>query len=109
MNFTSVPRASAIAAALAASVCHHVALAAGTWQQITALCPNASGGGLMLLSDGTVLCKSEAGGTDGIGNIWNRLTPNSVGSYVGGSWSAIAAMRDTRLYFASQLLMDGRM
>ena len=109
MNFTSVPRASAIAAALAASVCHHVALAAGTWQQITALCPNASGGGLMLLSDSTVLCKSEAGGTDGIGNIWNRLTPNGVGSYVGGSWSAIAAMRDTRLYFASQLLMDGRM
>ena len=109
MNYISIPRASTIAAVLAASTCYHVALAAGTWQQITALCPSTSGGGLMLLSDGTVLCKCEAGGTDGIGNSWNRLTPNSVGSYVDGSWSAIAAMHDTRLYFASQLLMDGRM
>ena len=107
------PRVSTIAAAIAvattAALCANTAMAAGTWQTIPAQCPNASGGGLMLLSDGTVLCKSEAGGTDGIGNIWNRLTPNSVGSYVGGSWSAIAAMQNTRLYFSSQLLMDGRM
>ena len=83
--------------------------AVGTWQTVTALCPNNSGGGLMLLSDGTVLCKSTAGGTDGVGNIWNRLTPNIAGSYVGGSWSAIASMIDTRLYFSSQLLKDGRL
>ncbi len=95
--------------ALAAFLSNPLASAVGTWQAITAPCPNYSGGGLMLLSDGTVLCKSSAGAADGYGNIWNRLIPNIAGSYVGGSWSAIAPMNDTRLYFSSQLLRDGRL
>ena len=83
--------------------------AVGTWIPVTASAPGQCGGGMILLSDGTVLCKSYSGGTDGIGNIWNKLTPNSSGSYANGTWTSIAPMADTRLYFSSQLLMDGRL
>ncbi len=82
--------------------------AVGTWIPVTANAPDQSGGGFVLLSDGTVLCKSYGGGTDGIGNVWNKLTPDIHGSYANGTWSSIAPMIDTRLYFSSQLLMDGR-
>src|SRR6185436_14448354 len=80
----------------------------GIWTPLTNLCPDLSGGGLLLLSDGTVLAKTESGGTGGIGNIWNKLTPDIHGSYVNGTWSATAAMHNTRLYFSSQVLKDGR-
>ena len=83
--------------------------AVGTWIPVTATAPGQSGGGLILLSDGSVLCKSYSGGTDGLGNIWNKLTPDIHGSYANGTWSSIAPMIDTRLYFSSQLLMDGRL
>lgn len=76
---------------------------------VLANAPDLSGGGLILLSDGTVLCKSYSGGTDGLGNIWNKLTPDIHGSYANGTWSSIAPMINTRLYFSSQLLMDGRL
>ena len=66
------------------------------------------GGVMLVLSDGTVMCKTYAGGTDGIGNTWDRLTPDANGSYIAGTWSAMAPMYDTRLYFSSQVLMDGR-
>jgi len=83
--------------------------AAGTWTPVVANAPDQSGGGLILLSDGSVLCKSYSGGTDGLGNIWNKLTPDIHGSYANGTWSSIAPMINTRLYFSSQLLMDGRL
>ena len=83
--------------------------AAGTWIPVAANAPDQSGGGLILLSDGSVLCKSYSGGTDGLGNIWNKLTPDIHGSYANGTWSSIAPMINTRLYFSSQLLMDGRL
>jgi hypothetical protein len=84
------------------------AFAVGTWTRVTASAPNANGGVMLVLSDGSVICKTSAGGTDGIGNTWNKLTPNAQGSYIGGTWSTIAPMYDTRLYFSSQVLMDGR-
>lgn len=64
---------------------------------------------MLLLSDGTVLAKSFSGGSDGIGNIYDRLTPDIHGSYANGTWSTISAMIDTRLYYSSQVLMDGRL
>ena len=63
---------------------------------------------MLVLSDGTVICKSYSGGTDGIGNTFYKLTPDIHGSYVNGTWSAIAPMINTRLYFSSQVLKDGR-
>lgn len=82
--------------------------AQGTWTPLTNLSPDANGGGMLLLSDGTVLCKSLSGGGDGIGNIYNKLTPDINGSYANGSWSSIAPMANTRLYYSSQVLKDGR-
>jgi hypothetical protein len=83
-------------------------IAQGFWTPIATLAPDSNGGGMLLLSDGTVIAKSFSGGNDGIGNIYNRLTPDIHGSYVNGTWSAITPMNDTRLYYSSQVLMDGR-
>ena len=80
----------------------------GTWTPVTALAPHTNGGEMMLLSDGSIICKTFSGTTDGIGNIWDKLTPNANGSYANGTWSQIAPMNRTRLYFSSQTLMDGR-
>ncbi len=80
----------------------------GSWTPVTNLAPGSNGGGSLLLSDGSVICKSFSGGTDGIGNIYNKLTPDSHGSYINGTWSSIAPMNKTRLYYSSQVLKDGR-
>ncbi len=82
--------------------------AQGTWTALTNVCPDTCGGLMLLLSDGTVMAKSFQGGGDGIGNRWSRLTPDTNGNYANGTWSAMAAMNDTRLYCSSQVLKDGR-
>lgn len=71
----------------------------------------------LLLTDGSVMCQGF------FSNTWHRLTPDAFGSYVNGTWDAtpIAPMpngTDTRigcnpctyapLFFASQVLADGR-
>lgn len=78
------------------------------WTPIVNLAPDYNGGGMLLLSDGTVICKTSSGGNDGIGSIYDRLTPDSTGSYVNGTWTQLAPMNFTRLYYSSQLLKDGR-
>lgn len=83
-------------------------IAQGTWTAVTAPCPGLSGGVMLVLSDGTVICKTYSGGTDGIGNLWYKLTPDVHGSYTSGTWSPITPMINTRLYFSSQVLKDGR-
>ena len=82
--------------------------AQGTWTAVATACPGPSGGGMLLLSDGSVLVKSFSGGSDGYGNQYYKLTPDANGSYMNGTWSAIAPMHDTRLYYSTQLLKDGR-
>ena len=78
----------------------------GTWTPVAAVAPHANLGHMLLLSDGTVICKSNGG--PAYGNIWDKLTPDAQGSYVNGTWSTITPMNDTRLFFSSQVLMDGR-
>jgi autotransporter-associated beta strand protein len=57
---------------------------------------------MLLLSDGTVMCQNS-------GNAgWYRLTPDIHGSYVNGTWTTIAPMHDSRRYYGSQVLRDGR-
>ena len=80
--------------------------AQGTWTAL-APAPHYNSGVMVLLTDGSVLCKSSSG--PGQGNVWDRLKPNATGSYAGGTWSSIAAMFDDRLYFSSQVLRDGRL
>jgi hypothetical protein len=62
---------------------------------------------LLLLSDGAVMAGALPSGSTA-GNQWYRLTPDNHGSYVNGTWSALAPMHDTRLAFSSAVLRDGR-
>lgn len=78
---------------------------------MTNLAPSGhyNAGVMLLLPDGTVLCKTYAGGTSGgVGTIWDKLTPNASGSYANGTWTSISSMIDDRLYFSSQVMKDGR-
>ncbi len=67
---------------------------------------------MLLESDGTVLVHNEPDNdTTGGTTDWWKLTPDSSGSYIDGTWSQIASMPAgyTPLYFASAILSDGRM
>ncbi len=54
----------------------------------------------LLLSDGTVL------GMNGAGQCV-RLTPDIHGSYINGTWSVLATMNSSRLFFSSVVLTNG--
>ena len=58
----------------------------------------------VLLTDGSVLVH------DYCSSNWNRLVPDSTGSYVNGTWQKAAAMSSTYgpLYDASAVLPDGK-
>jgi hypothetical protein len=62
---------------------------------------------MLLLSDGTVMA-SRNNGTSTISSGWYRLTPDSHGSYINGTWTTLASMHDNRLYYSSAVLRDGR-
>ncbi len=79
--------------------------ATGTWRTITSLAPHYNEGGMVLMTDGSVLVKTSNGGT--YGTDWDKLTPVN-GSYKNGTWSTIASMINERLYFSEQVLPDGR-
>src|SRR5436190_14050001 len=91
-------------------------LAQGTWTALTSPAPNKNYGVMLLLTDGRVLVKSDWDMPFSFsctcpgdpGNTWNLLTPDIHGSYVNGTWSTVAPMADTRVFFASQVLRDGR-
>jgi hypothetical protein len=57
---------------------------------------------MVQLTDGTLLAQSYDGQT------WMKLTPDFTGSYVNGTWTLLASGPVKRLYFASQVLPDGR-
>ena len=77
-------------------------LAAQTW---SALNNKASFGAstALLLTDGTVAVQQTESGS------WFKLTPDSSGSYINGTWSSIASMPSGYgpLYYASAVLPDG--
>jgi hypothetical protein len=73
---------------------------AASWSTLAGTAPGGTGL-MMLLTDGTVMVKT--------GNAaWSRLSPSATGSYVDGTWSPLASMSTGRLYFASNVLTDGR-
>lgn len=76
--------------------------AVGTWTPLIRQAPGPIGL-MMLLPDGTVMASNAD-----VSNAWYRLTPDAQGSYVNGTWTTLASARHSRLYFASQILMDGR-
>jgi len=85
------------------------ATAQGTWAPLSTTAPDYNAGVMILMTDGTVLVKTSAGGSDWIGNTWDKLTPDIHGSYVNGTWTRIDTMHDTRLYYSSQVLKDGHL
>src|ERR1017187_5338352 len=74
---------------------------AGTWSPLAPAAPGPVQL-MLLLSDGTVMAASAGA------NGWYRLAPDIHGSYVNGTWSSLASMHDTRLYYSSDVLRDGR-
>jgi hypothetical protein len=74
----------------------------GTWTALANPSP-AQSSTMLLLSDGTVMIQGSA-----YTNQWNRLTPDSTGSYAQGTWSSLAPMNLARQFYASNVLKDGR-
>ena len=96
---------------LVASVCciQSNSFAQGTWKTLKNSAPNGNQGVMLLLTDGTVMALTEdtANVSGKYGNIWNLLTPDASGSYLNGTWSALPAMHNTRLYCSSQVMPNG--
>jgi hypothetical protein len=85
---------------------------ASPWTPLTNPPPFGTPGTMLLESDGTVLVHDEPdNNTTGGTTAWYKLTPDSKGSYIDGTWSQIASMPAgyRPLYFASAILPDGRM
>lgn len=82
------------------------AAAPGKWQKIVNQ-PSFDTDTALLLTDGTVMVHEYSATTM---NRWWRLTPDSNGNYVNGTWSQLASMASDYgpLYFASAVLPDGR-
>jgi len=76
--------------------------AVGSWQPLARTAPGSISL-MLLLSDGTVMAANS-----GTSSAWYQLTPDRNGSYVNGTWSTLASMHDTRLYYSSDVLTDGR-
>jgi hypothetical protein len=78
----------------------------GTWTDLTNKLPFSNGPWVQILqTDGTVLVD------DLCTPNWRKLTPDNKGRYENGTWSNIAPMPSgyQPLFFASQILPDGRM
>jgi len=103
--FEKLNRSVGLISLIAAQLVTSAHALAGTWAPVASQAP--SGVNLMLLlSDGTVMAAQNNGST--IGSGWYRLTPDSTGSYTNGTWSTLATAHNTRLYYSSQVLRDGR-
>jgi hypothetical protein len=76
----------------------------GTWSSLKNAFPGGTPDTALLLTDGSVIMH------DGCTRNWWRLRPTIGGSYINGNWTATAPMPSGYgpLYFASQVLPDGR-
>ena len=102
MKLKNAVRLSAIC--LATVLCLMPNLCFGQWTMITkpATAPN-SFGTMIMLSDGSVMVLN---GDDS--KHWMKLSPDKIGSYANGTLKDIKEMSIGRLYFASEVLPDGR-
>jgi Abnormal spindle-like microcephaly-assoc'd, ASPM-SPD-2-Hydin len=75
---------------------------ANNWKSLSGLPGGLAPDTMLLLSDASVLVHN-AGGAD-----WWRLRPDGAGKYESGSWTGPFDMANTRQFFASGVLKDGR-
>lgn len=78
--------------------------AANKWQLLTTPAPTPFLDVMLLMPDGSVMILSANDN-----QTWVKLTPDIYGNYVNGTWSTVGKMNIPRLYFASQVLPDGRL
>jgi hypothetical protein len=80
---------------------------AQTWQPLTNQ-PTFSASTALLLTDGTVMVQALKSGTGS--RSWWKLTPDSKGNYVNGTWSQLASLPAGYgpLYYASAVLPSGQ-
>jgi len=72
---------------------------AGSWVPLTTQ-PSFSANHMMLLTDGSVLVQALAT------NNWWKLSPDVNGSYVNGSWTALANSTYGPTYYASAIMRE---
>ena len=85
--------------------CRHAAAesTSGKWTKLTHPYPVPGlSGTMLLLTDGTILVNAYDS------TAWHKLTPDSTGGYIDGTWSPAACMISRRTYFNSQVMPDGR-
>jgi Kelch motif len=75
------------------------------WQPLKNQAPSGPNGVQIMIqgTDGSILVQSYDGQT------WMKLTPDEKGSYVNGTWTTLGLEPVARLYFASQIMPDGRL
>lgn len=82
--------------------------AVGFWTPLAHTAPD-SVAQMMILSDGTVMAANNPSDITGaVGHNWYRLTPDNFGNYGNGTWTSRTAAHDSRLFYASTVLPDGR-
>jgi Kelch motif protein len=75
----------------------------GIWAPLTNQPPaSLSSDSMLLLTDGTILVHSSYGAE------WRRLTPDAQGNYITGTWSPALNMINSREFFASGILRNGK-
>jgi hypothetical protein len=79
--------------------------AASPWTPLTNQAPSGPNGVQIMIqsTDGSILVQSYDG------QSWMKLTPDAKGSFINGTWTTLATEPVARLYFASQILPDGRL
>jgi hypothetical protein len=75
--------------------------AVGSWAKISNF-TYGNPGHMLLLPDGTVMVQSYGAVR------WYRLTPDNNGHYLNGNWTTNEPMHDSREYYSSDVLQDGR-
>lgn len=100
LKFRSLPNATMLFLAISL-LARGSASAVGSFAALSSS-PSFTPGHMLLLSDGTVLVLAS------FGNACNRLIPDSHGHYINGSFTNQQSMHDTREYYSSAVLQDGR-
>jgi hypothetical protein len=75
---------------------------ANKWKSITGVPAGLTPDTMLLLSDGSVLIHNTGGAE------WWRLGPDGAGQYDSGAWTGPFKMANTRQFFASGVVRDGR-